>query len=496
MNINNKKLFSCFLIIVILVLTFSSIAVAAEIDSTTSSVSDETAALLYLQYNSYYDLSDEVTAAKTVPDMIAALQKQDIWASYMTPEQFDQVNLIVSGDIIGIGVQMEVQSGKVVILNTIAGTSAAKAGFQKGDVIVKVDGTSTEGMTAAEVKQLLTGELWSLVDVTIERNGYQVTKTLSRVLVETQSVACWMLEDDIGYLRIYQFTDHTYNQVYNEITAMQKKGMKKLVLDLRDCPGGVVDTAVDICGLLAKTGPEAFVVTKNGYRSFYVSDKDVKSINIPLAVLINGSTASAAEFLSADIQDEGAGVLIGEQTYGKGFIQTMVELPSGAGIKFTIAKYISRGYQDIDESGGVMPDIYLTDSDAQLAKAISYLEDTKVTPQRISVFIDKANVAADGVWNTLPGISFIKSGKSYAAAASLLTDFGWDVSYNDGCIYCYDGKNRLVIDTAAKKVIGGGTTADIIIKNGIAYMPLAFFKELGYTVNWDGVGRVVRIYRN
>ncbi len=496
MKINNKNIFSCLLVIFILVLALSSVAATVETDSTSSDVSDETATLLYLQYNSYYDLSDEVLEAKTAEDMISALQKQDIWASYMTAEQYKQVSLNVSGDIIGIGVQMEEQSGKVVIIGTVVGASAAKAGLKKDDIIVKVDGTSTEGMTSAEVKQLLTGELYTQVEVTVERNGRQITKKINRVRVETQSVGSLMLEDDIGYLRIYQFTDHTYDQVKSEVTALQKSGMKKLVLDLRDCPGGVVNSAVDVCGLLAATGPEAFVVTRSGYRSFYVADEDIETIDIPLAVLINGSTASAAEFLAADIQDENVGVLIGEQSYGKGFIQHMVKLPSGAGIKFTIAKYISRGYQDIDESGGVMPDLYLTDKDAQLAKSISYLKDVKADPQRISVFIGKANVAAIGVWSTLPGVSFLQGGKSYAAAASLLSAFGWEVSYADGCIYCYDGQNRLIIDTAAKKVIGGGTTADIIVKYGIAYLPLSFLRKLDYTVNWDSTGQVVRIYSN
>lgn len=494
MRIKNKIL-SCFFIILIVVLALSSIAAATETDNSASNLSDEATALLYLQYYSYYDLSDEVFAAETVSDMIAALQKQDIWASYMTPEQYEQFNLVISGDIVGIGVQMEEQSGKVVIISTVAGTSAAKAGFQNGDIIVKVDDTSTESMTALEIKQLLTGDEGTLVDVTIERDGRQITKTLSRVLVETQSIAGWMLTDDIGYLRIDLFTEHTYDQIYAKITAMQDKGMKKLVLDLRGCPGGTIYTAVDVCGLLAATGPEVFEVYKNGYKSFYVSE-DVETVDIPLAVLINGSTASAAEIVAAAIQDEGTGVLIGEQTYGKGFIQGAIDLPSGAGIKFTIAKYISRGYQDIDSSGGVMPDIYLTDSDEQLAKAVSYLEDAKADPQRISVFIGRTNVAAEGVWSTLPGASFIKEGKSYAAATSLLTAFGWDVSSADGCIYCYDGQNRLIIDTAAKKVVGGGTTADIIIKNDIVYMPLSFLSKLGYTVNWDSIGQVVRIYRN
>jgi len=217
---------------------------------------------------------------------------------------------------------------------------------------------------------------------------------------------------------------------------------------------------------------------------------------MPLAVLINGDTASAAELVAANVQDAQSGVLIGETSFGKGVVQAMVSLPSGAGVCFTMGKYISRGYQDIDLQGGVLPDIYLAGKEAQRGRAVEWLKEKLAHPPYVKYYAEINGYSLGGVWQNSAVKALIVNGASYVPLKLTLTGLGWQIQERDGMLYANSSGRRLIVDAARQSLITGHGTHKLLTQNGELYMPAALLRQYGCTVTWNNGERSVFIENN
>ena len=455
--------------------------------------SDDISYAKYLMRNyAYYDLDPQVLSAGDVPSLIKALQKTDPWAAYYTAGELISFLSILEGEFVGIGVYVSMDEGELMVQGVIANSPAEKAGLKYGDIIVGVDDLSAPQATPEDLMEALSGEENTLLILKYKRGGKVSEEFMNRKLIMIPSMEYWLLEEVIGYVQILEFTTHTGKELAAAVQSLKKQGMKALMVDLRDCPGGELEGALEACGVLAGAGPMIFYLDKDGWYSF-APVEEAKPLGVPLAVLINSETASAAELLAANVQDSGRGVLVGVPSYGKGVMQYLIDLPSGAGIKFTTDKFITHGYQDIDAAGGVMPDIYVADEKAQQDKAIAWLKEQMTKVPSLKFYTGLAGYSQGGVWQAASTGLLLEGGVSYVPLGLTLTRLGWQQEERDGMVYFTNGVHRLIVDRAEQSLIMGGGIHKLIKQEGILYLPAALLRQYGYNVTWNNAERSVSI---
>ena len=339
-----------------------------------------------IQNNYYQDVSQEQIEEGVLHGAVLALG--DPYSAYMNVEEKQSYNESLEGAYVGIGVLTTFNSDwQAVIAQVYNNSPAQKAGLQKGDIFVAVDGqkintTSTKDLQ--EVTGKIRGEAGTSVEITIERNGQEMSFTVQREEVHITYVTSRMLANNIGYIKIDEFSGSALEEYQQAVAQLQEQGMQAMILDLRDNPGGFVDYAVEIADELLPQATIISVRDKNGNEKQYTSDS--KSMDFPMAVLVNQNSASASEILTVALKENQRAAIIGEKTYGKGIIQSHFNLSWGGYLKLTTASYYSPDGNAIHEVG-VMPDIevslpeeiqndpsLLTDeTDTQLQKAIEVL---------------------------------------------------------------------------------------------------------------------------
>lgn len=296
-----------------------------------------------------------------------------------------------SGHFVGIGVEIYAgDDGYIVVSSVTPGGPAEAAGILAEDKITEVDGESIIGKTAADVSALVKGEEGTDVTLTIfrESTGEVLEKTVTRQDIQVQTVSWRMMDDNIGYISITNFRENTYNQFKEALDTLEAEGMEKLVLDLRNNTGGLVKSAHEIGEELLPEGIMVYTMDKEGNREDTLCD-DVYN-DVPMVVLVNGNSASAAEILAGAIQDTGRGELIGTTTFGKGLVQRLFTLPDGSGLNVTIQKYYTPNGTSI-HGVGITPDYEVelpeeyaqqtnipAEVDTQLQKAVEVLSEKNI----------------------------------------------------------------------------------------------------------------------
>lgn len=268
----------------------------------------------------------------------------DPYSTYYSPKEFDMLLESSSGTYSGIGatVSQNIETGKVTIVKPFIDSPAMKAGVLPGDEIIKVEGNSVEGMDLNEVVSYLKGPEGTDVHVTFLRDGQELEITITRGQIVVQFVMSRMLEDNIGYIMVSEFEETTDEQFDQAINDLMKQGMKGLIIDLRDNPGGLVDTVVNMVDRIAPKG-SLIVYTEDKYGS-RVSNyaKNESVLDVPLAVLVNGNSASASEIFAGAVKDLNLGEIVGTQTFGKGIVQSVIPIMQDiSGIKVTSSKYFT-----------------------------------------------------------------------------------------------------------------------------------------------------------
>ena len=266
-----------------------------------------------------------------------------------------------SSDLGGIGIQVEMKDGQVTIIAPIADTPGEKAGIRRGDKILGVDGKLFDKPTLDKTVERLRGKPGTTVTLMLRRplEDKSFDVKITREVVKVTSVRdAHIIEPGVGYVQITAFTDHTGVEFSKALTKLQEQGMKSLVLDLRNNPGGVLDAAVAVAEPFFKPG-ELIVYTQGRTpesREEFRAGKSARSLSVPLAVLVNSGTASASEIVSGALKDTGRAVLVGETTFGKGLVQTVLKLPNGDGLRLTTAKYYTPNGISI-QAKGIVPQI-------------------------------------------------------------------------------------------------------------------------------------------
>ena len=331
----------------------------------------------------YYYKSSEITREDKETGIYKGLFESlgDVYSCYYTPEEYKSLAEQTQGVYYGIGayVSQDVETGICAISGVIRNSPAEAAGLMEGDLIYKVDGEDMSGLELDEVVSHIRGDEGSEVTLTLVRDGEEIEVVLTRGKVDTPTVESEMRDDGIGYLQITEFDDVTVGQFAENFEQLKEQGMKGLIIDLRGNPGGSVTSVCAVAEHLLPEGLIFYMEDKDGNRTEYTCEG--ADFDLPLVVLVNEYSASAAEILSGAIKDSGIGKLVGKKTFGKGIVQDVISLQDGSAIKLTIANYYTRGGHDIHLKG-IEPDVeveldadaYLEDkTDTQLDKAVEMI---------------------------------------------------------------------------------------------------------------------------
>lgn len=302
----------------------------------------------------------------------------DKYTMYYTADEYKALKESTNGKFYGIGAVCQLSGeGGVLLVDVYDNGAGYQAGLRSGDRVVNVDGRDITDMELSSAVALIKGDKGTSVTLEVIRGTERLTFSAVRDAVEAKTVSYTLLDNNIGYLSISQFEEVTTKQFKAAVEDLQSQGMKGLVIDIRNNPGGLLDTVVGMLKYMLPDGLIVYTEDKQGNRKEY-KGQDNDEFNLPLAVIVNGNSASASEIFACAIQDYGKGTIIGTQTYGKGIVQTVKPLTDGSAIKFTIAKYFTPKGQDI-HGKGVTPDMvveYDTDADVdtQLDAAIKNVE--------------------------------------------------------------------------------------------------------------------------
>lgn len=303
----------------------------------------------------------------------------DPYSVYYDEQETKELLESTKGEFTGIGVVMQQDSAtKVITFVTVYKDSPAeKGGLKNGDVLYKVDGENVSSQELDQIVAKVRGEKGTAVEITVLRGEEleEVTTTLKRDKIEVQTVESGMMKEHIGFLRISQFDTVTYSQFKEALEDLHKQGAKGLIFDVRNNPGGNLDTVCEILDLILPEGTIVYTEDKNGQKETFTSDEK-NQLDIPMVVLINGASASASEIFAGAIKDYKVGTLVGETTYGKGVVQQIFPLTDGTSIKLTISEYFTPKGQSIHKKG-VEPDVEVeyTEMDNQLDKAFEIVKD-------------------------------------------------------------------------------------------------------------------------
>lgn len=326
-----------------------------------------------IEENFYKDVDKNALEIGMYKGLLSGLD--DVYSSYMTKDEYEAWKASALGEFEGIGITFaQDDNGEFVIINTINGSPAQKAGLLAGDLILRVDGKEFTDMET--LGTAIRGDAGSKVDVTYQRNNNEYTISLIRAKIVTESVSYELRTDKIGYIKITGFEEKTAEDFAAALRDLEVKGAKGLVIDLRNNGGGLVDAGVQIADKLMGKGTITYLQDRNGKKEYYESD--AQKTNLPYVLLVNDGTASTSEILAAAIKDSDEGQLVGITTFGKGIVQSTSQLPDGDAIKLTIKQYFSPLGTTIHKIG-VTPDFVVEDNpnidgDEQLNKALALLQ--------------------------------------------------------------------------------------------------------------------------
>ena len=340
--------------------------------------------------NAYY--LDEIDGQKVEDTMYTGMVAglEDLYSVYYSKEELESMEESISGAYSGIGATLtqDPDTGELSVVSCFDGTPAQEAGLQPGDVITGWNGKSVEGIELSELVSKIKTDPEEQLTLEIERDGETLEVELTRREVQIPTVEYEMLDNQIGYIRLVEFDEVTADQFKEALEDLENQNMEKLIIDVRNNPGGVLQVVCDMLDQLLPEGMIVYTEDKNGNRKEYTSDEE-HQFTKPLAVLANENSASASEIFAGALQDYGIGTIVGTTTFGKGIVQRTFYLSDGTGVKLTVAKYYTPKGHDIHKKG-ITPDVEIEldeelknqssishEEDNQLQKAIEVLQEEK-----------------------------------------------------------------------------------------------------------------------
>lgn len=341
----------------------------------------------HIKKNYYKDIDNETLNTGLIKGVVNSLD--DPYSEFMTKEELKKFMESTNGKYVGVGLVVSPgKDGYITVVSPIKGSPAYKAGIKSGDKIIKVGEVEYSAETMQDAVNKMRGEEGKTVSITVLREEQKQKKVhefkIKRETIKLQTVDGRILENNIGYIAISEFDKPTYDDFMKELEALKKKGAQKLVLDLRGNPGGLLDVCTKIADVFLDKGTIVYTKYKDGKKDYYYSDE--KKEDMPLVVLVNGGSASASEIVSGALKDRKRAKLVGTQTFGKGIVQRLFNLPYETAVKLTISEYFTPNGNNIHKVGitpdvvvelpdnikGIGPD-YLNE-DTQLKKALEILK--------------------------------------------------------------------------------------------------------------------------
>ncbi|MDB9978877.1 S41 family peptidase [Candidatus Pelagibacter sp.] len=304
---------------------------------------------------------DEVDQSKSMDSAInGLLQSLDPYSAYMTPESFEGMQTETSGEFGGLGIEVGMEAGVVKVITPIDNTPASKAGLKAGDYIVKINSTQVQGKSLMEAVELMRGPVGSSIEITVRRRGVKkaLIFNIMREVIQVQSVKSELIDNNIGYIRLTSFNENSSEQIKEKINKLNKnKDLKGYILDLRNNPGGLLSQAIKISDFFLENGEIVSTRSRQASenRKWFAKKGDLTN-GKTLIILINYGSASASEIVAGALKDHKRAIILGENSYGKGSVQSIIPLKNRGAIRLTIAKYYLPSGKSISEVG-VTPDI-------------------------------------------------------------------------------------------------------------------------------------------
>ena len=303
---------------------------------------------------------------------------EDDYTRYISAEEYAEMLEEGNEEYVGIGVHIarNTNTGSMVIISVMPNSPAKEAGIISGDIIMSIDGKEVTKDNYSESVAALKGEEGTTAQLVVQRGEEKLQKTVTRKKINANNVESSVISNDIGYIRILEFENNIYNQFkaeYEDLVKTQK--VKGLIIDVRNNPGGIVSETVKIADLLCAEGKIVETVYRDGSKKVYMSDEE--SVDIPIVVLVNENSASAAEILAGAIKDLKQGTLVGKTTFGKGIVQSIVPLSDGAAVSVTTAKYYTASGVEI-HGNGIKPDVEVDISDENRGLTVDFNSDEQL----------------------------------------------------------------------------------------------------------------------
>lgn len=316
------------------------------------------------------EVSDQQLLENAIRGMVGGL---DPHSAYLSAQEFREINISTTGKFGGLGIEVTMRNGFVYVVAPIDGTPAKRAGMEAGDLIIRINGTAVKGMSLMDAVKIMRGEPGSKISLTVLREDKDepFKVEITRDIIKVKSVRSHMLEPGYGYVRVSQFSNRTGKALDQAIASLTEEAggdLKGLVLDLRNNPGGVLSAAVDVSDAFLKSGEIVTIKGRapNTDQIFSATAGDALE-SAPLVVLVNEGSASASEIVAGALQDSGRAVIMGRRTFGKGSVQTIVPLESGAALKLTTARYFTPSGRSI-QAEGISPDVKIPEVEVTASK--------------------------------------------------------------------------------------------------------------------------------
>ncbi len=367
---SQKKRFTGFIIVSILVFTlFFSPNISKALDEFQEQIDIISEVYYYIAAYHVSDVDKEELMAGAIEGMIKTLD--DPYTTYFSEAEYREFEGMLNSNFTGIGVYIEEKGGYIVVQAPIPGSPAEAAGLKAGDIIIKVEGQDITNMPSEQVINLIKGPEGTKVKITIKRAEQISDVTITRQRIQLPSVEAEMLDQGIGYLRLYQFGENAGQEVQQQLEKLKQQGMKKLIFDLRGNPGGYLNTSLDILENFIVDGPALYVKDKTGVLQS-VNISNGTNWDLPTVVLIDDGSASAAEIVAGALKDYNKATIMGTNSFGKGTVQQLIPLDAGGYLKLTIEEYMTPKKKQVNKIG-IKPDILVENPAAQLSSAIKHL---------------------------------------------------------------------------------------------------------------------------
>lgn len=445
--------------------------------------------LEYVQAKHISSPQEEVLYDGAIDGLIATLD--DPYTVYLKPDELEAFSNSMNNTFVGVGIELVAGEGYPSVLRPIEGSPAEKAGILAGDIIVKVDGIDIKDESLPAIVRKIRGPEGTTVQLTVRREARpDFTVELTRSSINLPSVKYELMENGIGYIEITNFGGGTAGDVEDYLEIMKKSGVDKLILDLRDNPGGYLQTAVSIAGdFLGRGQLVVSTVDSNNERDSYYSKGEPVFKGMPVAILVNTGSASASEILAGALQDYGVAALIGDRTFGKGTVQTVIPLEEGGALKLTTAKYHTPNDRVIGEMG-LEPDIQVLTPALQLEAAKNFLN----PPAKISVTLEDGSMKAvvNGSTVKLAQATFQQNGVYYLPLRFIFEALGCRVDWEaaDGSIKVTDNQTEAIFYPVEDgRFLSGGKTQSLVnpllSKDESTFVPLSALQLFNLKVTVD-----------